>query len=59
MDFAPLSPFQMKQGKGLIDVWWLYDDGGNRTILLVYIRLKLNLGKQQSPLNFRSQQDSL
>lgn len=23
-----MGVFQMKQSKGTIDVWWLYDDGG-------------------------------
>lgn len=31
-----MSVFQKKQGKGTIDVWWLYDDGG-LAILLPYI----------------------
>lgn len=31
-----LNVFNRKQGKGTIDVWWLYDDGG-LTILLPYI----------------------
>lgn len=31
-----LSIFHMKQTKGTIDVWWLYDDGG-LTMLLPYI----------------------
>ncbi|XP_065156250.1 bumetanide-sensitive sodium-(potassium)-chloride cotransporter [Atheta coriaria] len=31
-----LSIFKKKQGKGVIDVWWLYDDGG-LTMLLPYI----------------------
>ncbi|KAK7794045.1 hypothetical protein R5R35_012989 [Gryllus longicercus] len=31
-----LTQFQRKQGKGTIDVWWLYDDGG-LTLLLPYI----------------------
>lgn len=31
-----LNVFNKKQGKGVIDVWWLYDDGG-LTILLPYI----------------------
>lgn len=31
-----LNAFNRKQGKGTIDVWWLYDDGG-LTILLPYI----------------------
>lgn len=31
-----LSVFHMKQTKGTIDVWWLYDDGG-LTMLLPYI----------------------
>uniref|UniRef100_A0A4W4G1R2 Solute carrier family 12 member 1 n=1 Tax=Electrophorus electricus TaxID=8005 RepID=A0A4W4G1R2_ELEEL len=30
------SQFKRKQGKGTIDVWWLYDDGG-LTLLLPYI----------------------
>jgi len=30
------SIFQTNQGKGVIDVWWLYDDGG-LTLLLPYI----------------------
>jgi hypothetical protein len=25
---GPLGVFNKKQGKGMIDVWWLYDDGG-------------------------------
>lgn len=24
-----ITRFQRKQKKGTIDVWWLYDDGGN------------------------------
>ncbi|XP_014254054.1 bumetanide-sensitive sodium-(potassium)-chloride cotransporter isoform X1 [Cimex lectularius] len=31
-----LTQFQRKQKKGIIDVWWLYDDGG-LTLLLPYI----------------------
>ena len=31
-----ISIFKHKQGKGTIDVWWLYDDGG-LTMLLPYI----------------------
>lgn len=31
-----LNVFNDKMGKGTIDVWWLYDDGG-LTILLPYI----------------------
>ncbi|KAK9507128.1 hypothetical protein O3M35_008934 [Rhynocoris fuscipes] len=31
-----LQQFQRKQKKGIIDVWWLYDDGG-LTLLLPYI----------------------
>lgn len=31
-----LTQFSKKQGKGSIDVWWLYDDGG-LAILLPYI----------------------
>lgn len=31
-----LNVFNRKQGKGTIDVWWLYDDGG-LTILIPYI----------------------
>ncbi|XP_073977668.1 sodium chloride cotransporter 69 [Rhodnius prolixus] len=31
-----LNQFQRKQKKGIIDVWWLYDDGG-LTLLLPYI----------------------
>ncbi|XP_017780455.1 PREDICTED: bumetanide-sensitive sodium-(potassium)-chloride cotransporter [Nicrophorus vespilloides] len=31
-----MSMFRKKQGKGIIDVWWLYDDGG-LTMLLPYI----------------------
>lgn len=31
-----MSIFQNKAGKGTIDVWWLYDDGG-LAILLPYI----------------------
>uniref|UniRef100_A0A1B6CXS0 SLC12A transporter C-terminal domain-containing protein n=1 Tax=Clastoptera arizonana TaxID=38151 RepID=A0A1B6CXS0_9HEMI len=31
-----LTQFQKKQRKGVIDVWWLYDDGG-LTLLLPYI----------------------
>lgn len=31
-----LSTFNVKQSKGTIDVWWLYDDGG-LTVLLPYI----------------------
>ncbi|KAL0167419.1 hypothetical protein M9458_035641, partial [Cirrhinus mrigala] len=30
------SQFKMKQGKGTIDVWWLFDDGG-LTLLLPHI----------------------
>jgi len=26
--FNSITQFQRKQPKGLIDVWWLYDDGG-------------------------------
>lgn len=26
---AQVTLFQGKQKKGTIDVWWLYDDGGN------------------------------
>lgn len=31
-----MNYFNMKQEKGTIDVWWLYDDGG-LTVLLPYI----------------------
>jgi solute carrier family 12 (sodium/potassium/chloride transporter), member 2 len=31
-----ITRFQLKQKKGTIDVWWLYDDGG-LTMLLPYI----------------------
>ncbi|XP_046400553.1 bumetanide-sensitive sodium-(potassium)-chloride cotransporter-like [Ischnura elegans] len=31
-----LTYFRRKQGKGVIDVWWLYDDGG-LTLLLPYL----------------------
>ena len=31
-----MNYFNIKQDKGLIDVWWLYDDGG-LTMLLPYI----------------------
>ena len=31
-----ITQFQRKQNKGIIDVWWLYDDGG-LTLLLPYI----------------------
>ncbi|XP_066147289.1 bumetanide-sensitive sodium-(potassium)-chloride cotransporter isoform X2 [Euwallacea fornicatus] len=31
-----MNRFRRKQGKGFIDVWWLYDDGG-LTMLLPYI----------------------
>ncbi|CAG9772962.1 unnamed protein product [Ceutorhynchus assimilis] len=31
-----INRFRQKQGKGFIDVWWLYDDGG-LTMLLPYI----------------------
>ncbi|XP_021936563.1 bumetanide-sensitive sodium-(potassium)-chloride cotransporter-like isoform X2 [Zootermopsis nevadensis] len=31
-----ITQFQRKQPKGLIDVWWLYDDGG-LTLLIPYI----------------------
>jgi len=37
--FGPSEPtgvFTRKQGKGTIDVWWLYDDGG-LTLLLPYL----------------------
>ena len=33
---ASIKQFQLKQEKGTIDVWWLYDDGG-LTMLLPYI----------------------
>lgn len=44
-----ITRFQRKQKKGTIDVWWLYDDGGNITFsyLLVqyqfYLHLYINL----------------
>ncbi|KAG7253572.1 hypothetical protein CRUP_004660 [Coryphaenoides rupestris] len=28
--------FQKKQGKGTVDVWWLFDDGG-LTLLIPYL----------------------
>ena len=31
-----ITQFQKKQFKGMIDVWWLYDDGG-LTLLLPHI----------------------
>lgn len=31
-----MNYFNVKQEKGTIDVWWLYDDGG-LTVLLPYI----------------------
>lgn len=31
-----MNYFNMKQEKGTIDIWWLYDDGG-LTVLLPYI----------------------
>lgn len=31
-----MTAFRIKQNKGNIDVWWLYDDGG-LTMLLPYI----------------------
>jgi solute carrier family 12 sodium/potassium/chloride transporter 2 len=34
--FNSITRFQRKQPKGLIDVWWLYDDGG-LTLLIPYI----------------------
>ncbi|KAL1505355.1 hypothetical protein ABEB36_004942 [Hypothenemus hampei] len=36
MHVEEMNRFRRKQGKGFIDVWWLYDDGG-LTILLPYI----------------------
>jgi len=30
-----ITRFQRKQKKGSIDVWWLYDDGGNVSIFTV------------------------
>ena len=30
-----LTQFQKKQSKGFIDVWWLYDDGGMYTLILL------------------------
>lgn len=28
-----ITIFQKKQKKGTIDVWWLYDDGGNFSLI--------------------------
>jgi hypothetical protein len=42
-NFVPLSPFIMKQGKGIIDIWWLYDDGGNSTSLQLTLAINNRL----------------
>lgn len=34
--------FQKKQGKGTVDVWWLFDDGGED--LLIFIRTEGRMG---------------
>lgn len=41
------AQFQKKQGKSNIDVWWLFDDGGN-----VLYTLKTNVGKKNKLSDF-------
>ncbi|XP_062888086.1 solute carrier family 12 member 2-like [Mobula hypostoma] len=43
------SVFQKKQGKGIIDVWWLFDDGG-LTLLIPYL---MNMKKQWNDCRIR------
>ena len=36
-----LTVFRRKQPKGFIDVWWLYDDGGNFCVYLFLCLLSI------------------
>lgn len=39
--------FQQKQGKGTVDVWWLFDDGGE---CKTFANLQLTIRKDPPPL---------
>lgn len=40
-----MNYFNIKQEKGLIDVWWLYDDGGLTMLLPYIINMRSNWAK--------------